>query len=170
VGAAACGAGGAGTAAVSHVNSNGIDTAAAVSAASGKVVVKTRKVSPYGTILTTSSGRSLYVFTEDAKGKSDCSGACATEWPPLIVPKGDSVSGVAGLGTIKRSDGSRQAALRGHALYRFAGDSGAGQVKGQGVESDWFVATPNGSSHVKPVTAKPTPTKSSPPSGGGYGY
>jgi predicted lipoprotein with Yx(FWY)xxD motif len=168
VGAAACGAGGAGTAVPAHVNSNSVDAAA--SAASGKVVVKTRKVSPYGTILTTSAGKTLYIFTEDGKGKSACTGGCATEWPPLVAPKGDAVSGVAGLGTIKRSDGSRQVALRGQALYRFAGDSGAGQVKGQGEDGDWFVATPSGASHAKPVTAKPTPTKSSPPSGGGYGY
>jgi predicted lipoprotein with Yx(FWY)xxD motif len=174
VGAAACGAGGAGAAAPAHVNSNSVDAAAAASAASGKVVVKTRKVSPFGRILTTSAGKTLYVFTDDGKGKSVCNGACASEWPPLVAPKGDSVSGVAGLGTIKRSDGSRQVALRGRALYRFVGDTAAGQVKGQGVEGDWFVATPSGASHAKPVTAKPTPTptptKSSPPSGGGYGY
>jgi predicted lipoprotein with Yx(FWY)xxD motif len=170
VGAAACGAGGAGSAAAAHVNSNSIDAAAAASAASGKVLVKTRKASPYGTILTTSAGKTLYIFTEDGKGKSVCNGSCAAEWPPLTAPKGDSVSGVAGLGTIKRSDGSRQVALRGQALYRFVGDTAAGQVKGQGDEGDWFVATPSGASHAKPVTAKPTPTKSSPPSGGGYGY
>ena len=136
-------------------------------AASGKVVVKTRSVSPYGTILTTSHGRSLYLFTPDHKGSSSCTGACASEWPPLIVPKGDSIGGVSGLGTIKRG-GQRQAALNGHALYRFAGDTGAGQVKGQGVLGDWFVATPSGASHAT-STPTPTPTKSSPPSGG-YGY
>jgi predicted lipoprotein with Yx(FWY)xxD motif len=171
VGAAACGAGGAGTATAAHVNSNRIDAASAASARSGKaVVVKTRKVSPYGTILTTSAGRTLYIFSDDSKGKSHCSGGCATEWPPLIVAKGDSVSGVAGLGTIKRSDGSDQVALRGQALYRFAGDTAPGKVTGQGDDGDWFVATPSGASHAKPVTVKPTPTKSSPPSGGGYGY
>ena len=165
IGAAACGAGGAGTAGASI---NNLQAAAdAASAASGHVVVKTRHVSPYGTILTTSSGRSLYLFTDDPKGKSVCTGECAKEWPPLIVPKGDTVTGVAGLGTIKR--GSRlQAALHGHALYRYSGDTAAAEVDGQGDDGDWFVETPSGPSHAKAPT--PKPTKSSPPSGGGYGY
>lgn len=141
---------------------------AATAAASGKVVVKTRTVSPYGKILTTSSGRTLYIFTPDSKGHSVCTGGCATEWPPLIVPKGDTLSGVSGLGTIKRGH-QRQAALHGQALYRYAGDSAAGQVNGQGVEGTWFVETPKGPSHASP-TPTPTATKSSPPSGGGYGY
>jgi predicted lipoprotein with Yx(FWY)xxD motif len=170
VGAAACGAGGAGTAAPANVAN--INAAAAVSAASGNVAIKTRHVSPYGTILTASNGRTLYLFTDDHKGSSSCNGACATEWPPVLVSKGGKVSGVSGLGTIKRSNGQLQAALRGHALYRFSGDTAAGQVKGQGVEGDWFVATPSGASHAKPAAPKPKPTatKSSPPAGGGYGY
>ncbi|HEX3705965.1 MAG TPA: hypothetical protein VHV76_04980 [Mycobacteriales bacterium] len=136
-------------------------------ASSGKVVVKTRHVSPYGTILTTSSGRSLYLFTDDTKGHSTCTGACATEWPPVIVPHGDKVAGVSGLGTIKRGS-KRQAALHGKPLYRFSGDTAAGKVNGQGDDGDWFVATPGGASHV--AKPSPTPTKSTPPAGGGYGY
>jgi predicted lipoprotein with Yx(FWY)xxD motif len=140
--------------------------------AAGSVTVKTRTVSPYGKILTTNTGRTLYVFSEDPKGKSACTGTCAAVWPPLTVPKGQHVSGVSGLGTIKRSDGKLQVALNGHALYRYSGDTAAGQVKGQKVDGDWFVETTSGPSHLTPSTPKPTPTatKSSPPSGGGYGY
>lgn len=135
---------------------------------SSKVVkIKTRHQSPYGTVLTTSSGRTLYFYTRDTNKHSHCNGSCATEWPPVIVPKGHKVSGVAGLGTIKRSNGKRQAALRGKALYRYAGDTAAGQVRGQAVEGTWYVATPHGASHA---TAAPKPARSSPPSGGGYGY
>jgi predicted lipoprotein with Yx(FWY)xxD motif len=132
------------------------------------VHVKTRHVTTYGTILTTSNGRTLYLYTADTKGHSHCSGSCAVEWPPLIVPKGAKVSGVSGLGTIKRGH-KRQAALHGKPLYRFSGDTAAGQVRGQGEDGDWFVATPSGASHARPAP-KPSPTKSSPPSGGGYGY
>jgi predicted lipoprotein with Yx(FWY)xxD motif len=138
------------------------------SAATGKVVVKTRTISPYGTVLTTSKGRTLYFYSKDSKGKSACNAGCVTYWTPLRVPKGDSVTGVAGLGTIKRSDGSLQAALRGRALYTYVGDSAAGQAKGQNVDGTWFVATPHGASHATAAPA-PAPTKSSPP-GGGYGY
>jgi predicted lipoprotein with Yx(FWY)xxD motif len=148
--------------------------ATAVSAhpsSAAKLVVKTRQVSPYGTILTTSSGRSLYLFSEDSKGHSSCNSGCDSTWPPLIVPKGDKISGVSGLDTIKRGS-KRQAALNGHALYSYVGDTAAGQVKGQKVEGDWFVATPSGASHASPSKPKPSPSpsKTSPLGGGGYGY
>ena len=168
VASAACGAGGAGTVAPDRVANLG----AAVSSASSArvVVVKTRKVSPYGTILTTSAGRTLYVYTVDPKGASRCNGVCAQEWPPLMVPKGDKVSGVKGLDTVKRSNGSRQVALHHQPLYTFRGDSAAGQVKGQGDDGDWYVETPSGPNKTKPSASKPTASKSSPPAGGGYGY
>lgn len=147
-------------------------TLESTAAAAGNVTVKTAKVSPYGTVLTTSNGRTLYVYSHDPKGKSVCNGTCATEWPPLTVAKGHKATGVSGLSTIRRSDGRLQVAFDGHALYRFAGDTAAGQVRGQKVDGDWFVETTSGPSHASPAKPKPTPTatKSSPPSGGGYGY
>ncbi|HVW79981.1 MAG TPA: hypothetical protein VHB69_03455 [Mycobacteriales bacterium] len=139
-------------------------------AAAGNVTVKTRAISPYGKVLTTSAGRTLYVFSRDPAGKSVCNGECAKVFPPLVVAKGHKASGVPGLGTIRRSDGRLQVALDGHPLYRYAEDTAAGQVKGQDVDGDWFVETTSGPSHASPAAPRPTPTKSSPPSGGGYGY
>jgi len=119
------------------------------------VKVKTRTVAPYGTIFTNRHGHSLYLFKLDSKGVSRCTGPCTAEWHPLIVPKGDTVSGIAGIGTIRRPSGKRQAAWHHRGLYAFAGDSSAGQVNGEGIAGDWFVATPHGFGHP---TTSPTPT------------
>ena len=42
-------------------------------------------------VLTNSAGMTLYTFDKDAagSGKSECNGACATNWPPLLAT-GDS--------------------------------------------------------------------------------
>jgi predicted lipoprotein with Yx(FWY)xxD motif len=52
------------------------------------------------------------------------------------------------LGTISRGDGTTQVTYNQHPLYYYAGDSGAGQLNGQGIDAfgaKWFVVTPTGS-------------------------
>jgi predicted lipoprotein with Yx(FWY)xxD motif len=103
-----------------------------------------------GTILVDSQGRTLYLFEADKNGKSACSGACATAWPPLTTTS----SAVAGtgamkklLGTTKRSDGSTQATYNGWPLYLYQGDSAAGQTNGEGSTefgAGWYALAPTG--------------------------
>ena len=53
----------------------------------------------------------------------------------------------ADLGTITRSDGTKQVTYLGHPLYYFAGDSGPGQTNGQGSDSfgaKWWLVAPAG--------------------------
>ncbi|HEX3907170.1 MAG TPA: hypothetical protein VHW92_04490 [Mycobacteriales bacterium] len=133
-----------------------------------------------GTILTTGQGVTLYEFTPDKAGKSVCTGACATTWPPLTVSSGTHVSAASGVGTlstITRSDGSKQVAINGHPLYKFAGDSAPGMTKGQGVEGTWFVVSPSGALIRKAAAATSTAPSSAPSAAasssggsGGYGY
>ena len=102
-----------------------------------------------GKILEDSQGRTLYVFQGDSGTKSNCSGACAANWPPLTsakptVGKGASASMV---GTTKRSDGKTQVTYNGHPLYTFQGDSSPGDTSGQGVNAFgglWYVVSPGG--------------------------
>ena len=102
-----------------------------------------------GKILDNGQGRTLYLFQADSGTKSNCSGACATNWPPLTssnptVGKGASASMV---GTSKRSDGKTQVTYNGHPLYTFAGDSGPGDTSGQGVNAFgglWYAVSPTG--------------------------
>ena len=152
-------------------------TSTAAAASSGTVTVKSVS-SPLGTILTTGQGVTLYEFTPDKSGKSVCTGACASTWPPLTVPSGAHVSAASGVGTvttITRSDGTKQVVINGHPLYKYAGDTGPGMTKGQGVDGTWFVVSPTGAMIRKAAAAAPsaTPSSASSSSGGGsggYGY
>jgi len=98
-----------------------------------------------GTILTDPNGMTLYLFTNDIEANaSTCEGDCLANWPaysadePLTLPMG--VDGE--LTSFDRSDGSTQVAYNGMPLYYFAGDSGPGDVNGQGKGDVWFVVHP----------------------------
>ena len=101
--------------------------------------------------LTDGSGRALYLWEADGRNTSTCSGGCASEWPPLTTSGTPKVSGgasAADIGTITRTDGSKQVTYNGHALYFFAGDTRPGQTEGQGSTdfgADWWLVAPDGS-------------------------
>ena len=137
---AACGSSG-------SSGSSGSTTSA--STAAGGSTVSTAKTS-LGTVVVDGSGRTLYLFAKDTGPKSMCAGSCAASWPPLTATAKPATSGgvpASGLTLIKRSDGQRQVAIDGHPLYRFQGDTSAGQLNGQAVDAfgaKWYVVTPTG--------------------------
>jgi predicted lipoprotein with Yx(FWY)xxD motif len=102
-----------------------------------------------GTFLT-DSGRSVYLWAADSMNKSNCSGACAGAWPPVMATgKVTGSNGVkpSDLGTIARPGGGKQVTYNGHPLYFYAGDSGPGQTNGQGSDSfgaRWWLVAPSG--------------------------
>ena len=103
-----------------------------------------------GSFLTNGSGRAVYLWAADSMNKSACSGACAGAWPPVTTTGKVTVADgakAADLGTITRSDGTKQVTYSGHPLYYFAGDSGPGQTNGQGSDSfgaKWWLVAPAG--------------------------
>jgi predicted lipoprotein with Yx(FWY)xxD motif len=107
-----------------------------------------------GTYLTGASGRALYLWVADKGTKSVCNGACAGVWPPLTTKGTPSASGGAvssDLGTTTRSDGTQQVTYKGHPLYYYVADKGAGQTTGQGSNSfgaKWWLVAPSGSSII----------------------
>jgi predicted lipoprotein with Yx(FWY)xxD motif len=122
--------------------------------------------------LVTSAGLTLYRNTTEKSGRIRCTGACATAWPPLLVPVGATLtagSGVAKakLGTVKRPDGKRQATYGGSPLYRFAADRKAGPANAQGLGGIWFAA--GAPAAVAPATTAPAATTAPPPTDTGYG-
>jgi predicted lipoprotein with Yx(FWY)xxD motif len=115
------------------------------------------------TVLAASNGHTLYWFVPDTSTKSNCNGSCIHYWPPVAGPA-TAGSGVTGhLGTITRSNGTKQATWNGHPLYTYIGDTGPGMDKGNGLNLSggvWHAIILTG--HA----VKASPKASS----GGYGY
>ena len=104
-----------------------------------------------GPILVDGSGRTLYMFEKDRPNVSECTGACATEWPVFHssgMPKAGSGVQTALLGVIKRSDNTTQVTYNQHPLYYYRDDANKpGQITGQNVSAfggKWYVVAPNG--------------------------
>jgi predicted lipoprotein with Yx(FWY)xxD motif len=111
----------------------------------------------WGSILQLANGRTVYRLTADPANKSVCAGQCAKVWPPVTLAPGQPTPvghGVSGLGTITRSNGTRQVTVDGEALYLYRGDHKAGQANGNIKDTwgQWWVVDP---SHP---TATPTAT------------
>jgi len=125
--AAACGGSSSGGGGASSAPSSAA-THASGSAASGSAL-KTAKIGGV-TLVTNAKGFALYSFAPDTATTSKCNGACAQVWPPVKGPAtaGPGVTGK--LGTITRSDGTKQATYNGHPLYTYAADTAPGQVNG----------------------------------------
>jgi predicted lipoprotein with Yx(FWY)xxD motif len=119
-----------------------------------------------GKVLVDSKGRTVYLFQKDTGSMSTCSGACATDWPPVTTtgkPTAGSGLTASMVGTTTRSDGSKQVTYNGHPLYLYVGDQKAGDTNGQGVSAfgaRWYAVSPAGS----------TVTATGSGSGGGYSY
>ena len=122
------------------------DAAGDAAATADGTVVTTAQGAP-GTFLTDATGMSLYLFTNDTPGVSNCTGDCLAAWPALLTDgapvAGDGVDGSL-LGTTAREDGSVQVTYNGWPLYYFAGDAAPGALEGQGVNDVWFVVSPAG--------------------------
>ncbi|MDH6576113.1 hypothetical protein [Kitasatospora sp. MAP5-34] len=157
-------------------------------APAGQTVLRTATSGTLGTIVTDGSGFTLYRFDQDTAqpSMSNCNGACATLWPPEKAAGTPQLKGIDAklVGTVTRSDGSKQVTLNGWPLYRYSPDTKPGDTKGQGFGGIWFAATPTGGKAgavtqppaTTPGTTTPKPTSPSPTmnpgsgGGGGYGY
>ena len=161
---AGCGGGGG--------SDNSASASPATAASSQGATVDTANASGLGTILVDTQGHTLYMFQADSGGKSACSGACASAWPPLRdsgKPTASSALNASLLGTIPRSDGKPQVTYNGHPLYTFVMDQSPGDVKGQGVTAfgaSWFTLNPAGDQ----VTGQASSSSSSSSGGGASGY
>ena len=89
-----------------------------------------------GTYIVDSNGMTLYTYSKDTMGVSNCSGVCLQNWPPYTVASfsansGTSITGV--VSAITRADGSVQVTYKGLPLYHWYKDLKAGDVTGNGV-------------------------------------
>jgi len=136
----------------------GSSSSSSGSSASGATVIETA-TSSGGTFLTNGSGRAVYLWAKDTGDMSNCTGACAGAWPPVTTTGTATASGAAkasDIGTITRSDGTKQVTYDGHPLYYFSGDSGPGTATGQGNDgfgAKWWLVAPTGSDVTAAVTS-----------------
>jgi predicted lipoprotein with Yx(FWY)xxD motif len=114
-----------------------------------------------GKFLADGDGNTLYLFTKDTKGTSNCYDKCATAWPP-VLPEGQPtlMNGVdtALISTTVRTDGSVQLTYNGWPLYYYFKDKAPGDTTGQAANEVWWVVSGEGNP-IKPATVAITPTE-----------
>lgn len=105
----------------------------------------------FGTYLTDSAGRALYMWAKDRDGTSHCYDDCAEMWPPVTYSDHVTAGPDADedlIGSVARDDGTTQVTYGGWPLYYFAPDVAPGQLTGQGdtgFGAVWWVVSPDGS-------------------------
>jgi predicted lipoprotein with Yx(FWY)xxD motif len=145
-----------------------VATSASAASPRAKVLVRVTSV---GGVLVDARGHTLYSFASDKARTSACYGTCSATWPPLLT----SAKPVAGLGVkagllsfAKRKDGKLQVTYAGRPLYRFSGDTTAGELKGQGYSGAWWALATSGAT-VKRTAQVPPPATTTTPYDPGYG-
>jgi predicted lipoprotein with Yx(FWY)xxD motif len=121
----------------------------------GPAAVNVGQSAALGSFLVDSKGMTLYIFTKDTPNISNCTGACANNWPPLLT-NGAPIAGTGVsaslLGILTRADGGIQVTYNGLPLYYFAADKASGDTRGQAVKNVWYVLDPSG----KPINSAPS--------------
>jgi len=103
-----------------------------------------------GRILVNAEGRTLYLFLEDADGKSSCYGPCTRIWPPALLAAGATAKAGPGLiarkltTVARRRSQRRQLVYNGHPLYTTDADAKPGDTNGQAVFNTWFAVSAAG--------------------------
>jgi predicted lipoprotein with Yx(FWY)xxD motif len=123
--------------------------------------VATAKVSGVGRVLVDGDGMTLYTLTDASGDPVDCTGACLQAWPALTVVAGEKATAPKSVkGVSATADGA--VTYKKKPLYTFAGDTKAGQAKGNNLSS--FGGT------WKVVSVKAKPTTTAPGRSSGYSY
>jgi predicted lipoprotein with Yx(FWY)xxD motif len=105
--------------------------------------------SQFGRVLADGRGQAFYFFDKETGRKSECYGACAAAWPPVLT-NGRPVAGRGArarlLGTTRRRGGARQVTYAGRPLYYYVDDA-PGRILCHNVSEFgglWLVIRPNG--------------------------
>src|SRR5258708_11414731 len=95
------------------------------------------------TILTTSTGLTLYYRTTDRPPSQVCSDGCAQTWHPLLYSGTlPAVAGLPGKLTTQTTANGSQVEYNGHPLYTYVGDRAPGHTTCEGKRGVWHVAPP----------------------------
>ena len=137
--------------------------------AQGDPLVKVATDPKLGKILVDSKGITLYLYSRDELGKSNCyntaTSMCETNWPILrpmgtAAPTGSSDIGGT-LGVIDRTDGTKQVTYNRIPLYYWKDDKAPGDTLGQAVGNVWWILAP-GQTQITPAP-QPSPSPAAAP-------
>ncbi len=125
--------------------------------------VMVASVGTLGRILVDGKGMTLYLYSRDVKGTSNCYDACETRWPILRPGADGKATGAADvggtLGVITRKDNTLQVTYNDIPLYYWFQDEKAGDAKGQASGGVWWILTP-GLSQITPAVQQASPSPS----------
>ena len=101
-----------------------------------------------GSILVSSSGRTLYEFTRDHASKSSCAAisGCSETWPSLKA-SGHPMAGSGIKASLLSTTSGHQVTYAGHPLYTYSGDSGPGETSYVGEKQfggTWYAINASG--------------------------
>jgi predicted lipoprotein with Yx(FWY)xxD motif len=101
-----------------------------------------------GSILVSSSGRTLYEFTRDRGNKNSCAAisGCSAVWPSLKA-SGRPTAGSGVKASLLSTTSGNQVTYAGHPLYTYSGDSGPGKTSYVGAKSfggTWYAINASG--------------------------
>jgi len=96
------------------------------------------------TYLVGPDGMTLYIFTNDEPGVSNCEGDCLANWPALTAPSLDEITAGEGvnearLGGIETEDGTYHVTYDDMPLYYFVNDTEVGDITGHEAGDVWFI-------------------------------
>lgn len=94
-----------------------------------------------GEYLADDEGMTLYYFTNDTAGTSNCTGDCLVNWPAFTASGIEAPEGYEDedFDTITREDtGEEQVTFKGYPLYYFINDTAEGDINGQGLNGAWY--------------------------------
>ena len=96
------------------------------------------------TFIVDARGNTLYYFTKDTPGVSNCKGSCLNIWPVFYTDNiaAPSLMNTSDFGVITNSEGSKQTTYKEMPLYYFANDTKRGDTNGQGIINSWFAVKP----------------------------
>ncbi|MFD0771628.1 beta-propeller fold lactonase family protein [Bacillus sp. CGMCC 1.60114] len=128
---------------IARVNVKTLSMTDTISEKSSKYKLQVLESDGIGKYLADDKGMTLYYFTKDEPGVSNCKGKCSEIWPSfhaenIVAPSGFNKSDFE---TITREDGQKQTTYKGHPLYYFNKDKQVGDINGQGVNNVWYVLT-----------------------------
>ncbi|MGA7704234.1 MAG: hypothetical protein WB998_04995 [Solirubrobacteraceae bacterium] len=101
-----------------------------------------------GSILVSSSGRTLYEFTRDRSNKNSCAviSGCSAVWPSLKA-SGRPTAGSGVKASLLSTTGGHQVNYAGHPLYTYSGDSGPAKTSYVGAKTfggTWYAINASG--------------------------